>query len=505
MKLKISYLLIYSLAISNIQAQEVGYMFSMAGNEYDQFISHEHANTYDLKSSVNLNYEYAFGIAFDVNGERRDYKYMKLTHNGIDVKKSKTDYPEKIDLKFFKKFIIGGDTLITVADTTINQKQKFKKYIILGKTDETENYLLFQRKLKNKTQFYLKNKQTDVWLLINYRFDLDFQNEVVSLFEHLPYIKLKKASFGSKDIKNLIKSVRYYERYKANKNFYFSSLMNDVTDTAKMTYYCQVENLVDSKWTVSFYNKHGQKLLEGEYSDVAPLTKHGSLKWFYPDGKVRKKAQFIDGDLDGSYLVYNHDGTKHCTYKHTKKGDMQVLSIFDNKGVEQTKNIKKHTYYDYINDRTLNIQYEYNKLDKISYVDKASGVKYYLLTDFPASSKTKVDLDYPKNELKEGIEGMVRIKIMLDEKGDILNYKVLPTSDGQFIKPSTDFLLNKESMKFKPAANIEGKVKSEFIYTVMYQIHRTIIRSNYDFMFHHNMMMQHQMMMTPQISVPTGF
>nr|WP_262896905.1 energy transducer TonB [Fulvivirga sediminis] len=183
---------------------------------------------------------------------------------------------------------------------------------------------------------------------------------------------------------------------------------------------------------------------------------------------------------------------------------MKVLSIFDNKGVEQTKDIKKHTYYDYINDRTLNIQYKYNKLNKISYVDNASGVKYYLLTDIPASSKIKVDLDYPQKELKEGKEGMVRIRIMLDEKGGILDYKVLSTVDGQFIKPSVDLLLNKESIKFKPAANFEGKVKSEFIYTVMYKIHRTIIHSNYDFMFHHNMMMQQQMM-TPQISPPTGY
>ncbi|MBL3659095.1 energy transducer TonB [Fulvivirga sediminis] len=453
---------------------------------------------------MNLNYEYASGIAFDFNGKSREYKYMILTHNSIKVKKSKADYPEKIDLKLFKKFIIGGDTLITVADTVINQKRKFKKYIILGKTDETENYLLFQRKLKNKTKYYLKNKQTDEWLEVNYRFDLDFQTEVVSLFEHVPYIKLKRASFGYNDIKNLIKSVRYYERYKANKSLYFSSLMNDVTDTEKMTYYCQVENLVGSIWTISFYNKQGQKLLKGEYSNVAPLTKHGNHKWFYPDGKIRKEAQFIEGDLDGSYLVYNHDGTKHCTFKYTKNGDMKVLSIFDNKGVEQTKDIKKHTYYDYINDRTLNIQYKYNKLNKISYVDNASGVKYYLLTDIPASSKIKVDLDYPQKELKEGKEGMVRIRIMLDEKGGILDYKVLSTVDGQFIKPSVDLLLNKESIKFKPAANFEGKVKSEFIYTVMYKIHRTIIHSNYDFMFHHNMMMQQQMM-TPQISPPTGY
>ncbi len=506
MNFKTSYLLIiFSLAISNIQAQEVGYMFSMGGNEYDQFISHEHANTYDLKSSVNLNYDFVSGMAFDLDGNGQEYNYMKLTHNGIDVKKTKTDYPEKIDLKLFSKFTLGGDTLITIADTVLNLKPKFRKYIILGKTDETEDYLLFQQKLKNKTRYYLKNKHTNKWLVINYRFDHDFQNEVVSLFDHVPYIKLKKTSFGYNDINALVKSVRYYEKYKANESFYFNSLMSDVADTARMSYYCQVENLVDSLWTISFYNKKGQKLLKGEYSNVAPLTKHGKLEWFYPDGKIRKEAEFVDGDLEGSYLVYNHDGTKHCTFKYTKKGNMKVLSIFDDNGVEQTKDIEKHTYYDYINDRTLNIRYEYNKLDKISYVDTKTGIKYYLLTDLPASSKTKVDLEYPQNELKKGIEGMVRIKIILDEKGGILEYKVLSTTDRQFIKPSTDFLLSKESMKFKPAANTRGKVKSEFIYTVMYQIHRTIIRSNYDFMFHHNMMMQQQMMMTPQISAPTGF
>jgi len=504
MKLKYLTLITFFSMFLFINAQEIGYSFSIDGQEMDQMINHEHAEIYDLSSSVNVNYEGANGYAFDVKGNKIEFNDMRLSYQNVKYMDTESNFLKKIDLNLFKKFIIAGDTLITVADTLLNNKKKFKKFVTIGKVDETKKYELYKLELKNKTKYYLKNKQTKVWKYINYKFNKDFQDEIVSLFTYIPYIKLKKTNFNYNDIKSLVKTVRYYENYKAGNNLYFNSCMSTVTDKSQMSYYSKIDNIKDSIWDLSFYNKQGVKTFKGQYSSIDPLTKQGKMEWYYPDGKIRKKAKFINDDLKDYYTSFNHDGSKHNTFKITKKGKIKVLSIFNDKEEEQKENIKTHTYYDYVNERNLDIEYENNKLDKVSYLDKDSNIRYFLLTDTPSSYKTKIALEFPEEELKSGIEGMIRIKILLDNNGEILTYKVLPSVDTQFTKPTIDFILNSKHVKFKPAKNENKKVNSEFIYSIAYKIHKTINRSS-NMMFHQMMFQQQMMMQQMQMSRPTGF
>lgn len=89
-----------------------------------------------------------------------------------------------------------------------------------------------------------------------------------------------------------------------------------------------------------------------------------------------------------------------------------------------------------------------------AYSQDAEGV-YAKVDEAPAPTKTAKPV-YPTDLKREGVEGIVALSCVIDEKGDVISVRVNKSSDPRFEAPAREAL---QKWKFKPAKKDGKEVK----------------------------------------------
>ena len=74
---------------------------------------------------------------------------------------------------------------------------------------------------------------------------------------------------------------------------------------------------------------------------------------------------------------------------------------------------------------------------------------------------------YPKEELKNKIEGKVYISVLIDENGNVKNAFDYSSVNSSFVRAASEAI---KKVKFKPAENYGAKVKSKIIIPVQFRL-----------------------------------
>ncbi len=239
----------------------------------------------------------------------------------------------------------------------------------------------------------------------------------------------------------------YYEngiiKSKGNrKNFELDSIWTFYSDSGKVV--LQITYLEGKKNGIrrTFYE---DEVIEENFTDD---VKQGFTYYYYPNGKIRKEVNFVDGLEEGTGKEYSADDGRVIKMIYYKKGftiDIEYVNRIDKAGMKQGKwkffypngvirlegeykNDTKHGYFkEYSEDGNLLLTSKY--IDGILQEDVAELVKLEIKTEYYSDGNVKIVASY-KNDVPEGIrreysqEGEI-IKGYVFKKGSVVGEGII--------------------------------------------------------------------------------
>lgn len=218
-------------------------------------------------------------------------------------------------------------------------------------------------------------------------------------------------------------------------------------------------------YLVTDYYITGEKQMEGQFLNPEMNIKTGLFTWYYRNGNKKEEANFKNRVYFGDYQSWYENGNKKLVGEYLKNkqyayqpGELKIDSFWDSTGVQLVKN-GNGAYYscsdmagcvrgnlfkglktgiwtgrDKMTHLGFEEEYKKGKLLWGKSVDSL-GNQYtydidYLLPDFNFQGMTfleyiKNNLHYPSIAYKNGIEGRIYIEFLIDEKGNLVDAKVI--------------------------------------------------------------------------------
>jgi len=73
--------------------------------------------------------------------------------------------------------------------------------------------------------------------------------------------------------------------------------------------FCRIDQKTGAKWIrMDYYFKTMQLQMKGTYCSLTPETEDGYFEWYYPNGSLRHKGNYVNGMHTGEHLWYNEKG-----------------------------------------------------------------------------------------------------------------------------------------------------------------------------------------------------
>lgn len=361
-----------------------------------------------------------------------------------------------------------------------------------------------------------------------------FAEAALEYFSDVPYLKERIESYGLSydDMMTLIKVKEYHYKTGTENTVHFGKYWQEVQAHDKFNYAMKLLENKDSIYTVEYSKQDGTLLYRANYSSFYPNTKNGLFTSYYPTGKVRKEDTFKNDDLLESKIYFeNGNLAKHYqvitqkifSYGNYKdKKTVKWIEINDENG---TSLLKEGVNGEVITKINGNIIHENFENAKVTSAYRGATEKTYLFTNFDKSLNISglqkklslffVDKEY-SNAINENSEGKLLVLFTINEKGKVIEHKVLNRLHSEINTWVNTFLENYcnssySNFKFKKNTLAGEKVAYEVVIPISFSINRFYRQSaNYyydPFFMQNHFQMQNQMMMNniPKPPVFNGF
>lgn len=88
----------------------------------------------------------------------------------------------------------------------------------------------------------------------------------------------------------------------------------------------------DGVWHVEDFYKNGRLQMSGAFADKEMERHHGAFQWFYPDGKLKQKADYANGTQVGEEFLYYQNGQLDTYYKFDIQGKLVDQAFYQEDG-----------------------------------------------------------------------------------------------------------------------------------------------------------------------------
>jgi len=527
--------------ITTFSQTKVGYLFDINATPIEGYYNQLFYQPKQKIEIINQQNSFAPGSYYNKSGKKIN-GFIKYENKKIWFKKGLKMATKKLKPIEINTLTIGVDSFFTIKNfrykTSIRRKPEFVKY--LGEINDYTfvNYYHFTSDFAlagtpNLTETILVKGKTDtIWNKFP-KGKTNFKTIALKHFGQVPYLKFKIQSgdFTRSDLKQLVKTAIYYNKYKNSEPLYFNRYWKESRTVKLNGYTANIRSLQDSIWTIEYF-KDQVKLYEMSYSSIFPMIKTGDCKAFYSCGKIKQTNRYADNRLLSVKTSDGHENLKRYYEYNEDQKDQDVdpdffLQTPVNKSYKYCKINKKHSITDSLcysiklNDtilkRELVQRFENYKLVESYFWE--DSCKVYQIVDPMYKFKIKKaqaaftffintkELDLQKCA---NTEGLILVKIRTDKKGYIEKYKILNKLHHRLELLLINFLENQQGandcpmLRFKPFKVGKEKVACEFVIPFDFST-KQFYKAPVSYFWHHNHFFNHQfhqINMTPKFTPP---
>lgn len=401
--------------------------------------------------------------------------------------------------KTFGKAVVKEESFVEVIANT--PKYKLYKHTKLAFSGPTETYVIKTDTSKLLTSIF--NQET----LLSYFGDCKVLRKQIS-----------NRYFKVEDLPSISKIYEYDQKYTAQKKIYYSDSWDEQNDSASASYYAKITNVKDTIWELTFYDMKGVSLYQGHFASFSPVLRHGEFQWFFPNGRVRKKATFKNDEIVGEVSEYYTNGNLHYTYcyKRNRPKYSRILDM-DGKDILSNDGNGGENLFDSISNNQLGMRYKDHKLTLCSFLDN-QGKNGFLQSEENAQLKSinsvqrqvNRHITYPEKSIKEYRHGLILVLFVVDTEGKTTDFHIIKGLDSECNNLVTKFINDqKDDIEWWPAIMKEKPIAQEIIVPFQFEITGMTIGNNSryynnDWMWR---MQQQQMFNQPKLNLPrpSGF
>jgi len=185
----------------------------------------------------------------------------------------------------------------------------------------------------------------------------------------------------------------------------------------------------------------GQIQMTGTYRSIRPDYKEGLFTYWYENGNKQAECEYKDNELNGHYSEWYENGSQK-TSQYFKKGILNGTYQSWNNDSNPKLNVqyvdgKRHGYFIsyYPNGKPVRKDlYENDELiEGKCFNEKEEPVAYFPYIIMPAfnggitalRSFIQKEMQYPRNALRSGVQGVVITRFTVDENGNIRGAEVI--------------------------------------------------------------------------------
>ncbi|MEM1134457.1 MAG: hypothetical protein AAGI07_01365 [Bacteroidota bacterium] len=538
MKKPLCFLGLFLFLISPFYAQiPIGHYYDNNGTPFHGYFD---PIEYSPRKQLNLSHQsrgFRKGHYYDKEGNKHNGE-IKFDINRIYFRMHNGEEEEKIKAKDVKSFVIEIDSffvprIINGYDYDGYFESRIQNRFFQHISETSTLTLAKEYILTNRMQGYFntayyvnlnKSKKKDgspVWTRVP-EGKKEFRQAALQYFGHIPYLpeKLENKEFTFSSLLSLVKTNEYFEKYQANEPIYFDKNWQETTEKEKAVYRGDIENLVDSVWTISYY-QGDTKLYSGNYTAFLPSRFYDTFTAYYPDGTPRKitlyKANkprqvttyFPNGNVHYQYEVFKSIQTPGIVHKNFK-----IVNTPEGNNLLTSKPFEEH----FIDETTGREIINFFKLEQLKYsYHIQNGEKIYQANDaalIPRINKLNTRLSRFKNLMNDiffdnfdDIQGTIILLVTVDEKGYVssckrlnaLNQKVDSMTD-EFLRTNIHPVDNKSAKLGKYLVNDEP-VKYEMVVPLNISITKFLKRPTNAFNYYPDHFMFHQQMMHQNMNI----
>lgn len=504
----------------------IGFNYDLNGkplNGYYDALTYSHQKSIIYSHNSN---SFEIGYYYD-NDLNKVEGLIKFDDDKILFKNRNGTGREKLKPDEINSFIIGIDSFYVTSNFYYKDKLRTKSEFVQYIT--TIDTLIFAKNYNfpsGVSQTYGGNPPVVETYLVQMKnsnewdnfSEFNFRKTADKYFGHIPFLseKIKIGDFDDNNPRSLIKMADYYYRYQNGQPIYLDKYWQELTGEKNSMYKSSIDNKEDSIWTISYFHDD-IKIYQGNYSSFFPNLRDGVFISYYSNGNERSRTYYKNNKQKENKLFYPNGKLKYhyniIGDSTSKKNINRVLytTALSPDGEELINNGLSR----YIEKDTIKAGYEYQtffrdkKIHSVFRMMKKDTV--YLLTDPEYNFKLnslqdkftrfmgEMNID---EALSENAQGTVLVSFVIDPKGNVLDYRILNSINGQLDLTVKSFVLNrvyrKDELghKFKPFKIHRKKHFCEVVIPFEFDIvryYRALAYNNQNLNFHNQMMMQQMM------------
>ena len=367
-----------SFSQSPIINYEIGYYFDINDIFIQGYFERDYKPEERLNVKMVLGEDFSPGYYFDsLNNKVSGLINYSQTKTSFNFKKNEKDISKEIKPKDCKGYVIGLDSFTLISDFNIFR-------VLATSTIHEPQFAEVIDQIGNLT-FY-KNVHAKENVIITYLVRSDTSDKLISFPNNInkfseiapPYFadfdvlenKIKEKQFTNNDIPVLVKILKYYLFYQDNKKIFYNSSWDEIEDTTSSAYYAKIISIKDSIFEMNYYFKNGTPIRKGYYYSFYPNKKHGEFLWYYPDGTIRKKINYIKNEKKSETTFYRNS-TIHFQITNFKSDlTFENVNTIDGKSVLNENGNGIDEFYDSIAGKKLYFVFEKHILKNSFYISK---------------------------------------------------------------------------------------------------------------------------------------
>lgn len=518
----VSFLLIFLPGFSqNVDDYQIGYYWDLNGKMIDGYYDFTTEFKRPLKIKTVVGDYYTPGSYYTIgNIKKAGLLKYRLTDSNVKFKENESARAKTIDPLDCRAYVIGPDsfavirnfsvpgvfgiaTLITTDEfaEVIDQVgdfvfYKYNQVSTMGSPGGTFYIVRNIKTVETETFSDKKNKANDLWKSIFNKFD----------------VKFTTLESAEEDIPSIIKRLKYALKYKNKEKIYFSDSWDEITDSSKSFYYAEVVSVKDTVLHLAYFFNNHTPIYEADFYSFYPHRKTGTLVWFYPNGRIRKKALYIKNVLQNTATYYPNGNLHYAFIMKRKK--LYYNKVHAENGVKLIDSLGNgsEVFYDSISNISINYEFKKHRLMAAYYFNERNekvfrfAKKSASFVDFYYFQNNLTELaPYPQKSLINKKHGFALLKCTVEANGNVTKFEIVKSVDA-----ATDSLINQAVIKFKAnkswfaAKYQKTRVKQEIIIPIDFSIEAFSSYIN-NYYYNNNFMFQQQMMQNmkpPVMNVP---
>lgn len=458
-KLFVLFVMLIAVAVQshsqvNSPNKALGMYFDINEIPIDNYIDFDYSPKDAFYITFKTDGEFVPGVYYDLNGEKISCN-IKQSNLSTNVYYKSGGLETLLSPSNCSGYVVGLDSFIVINNFQIDRalvKQTIKEPNWAQVITKTKNYTLlkhvYQKMVNNNfiTTYIVKNDSSQLTSLFEEKTYLQFFGDFAAISD-----SLKKTRLTEDNIVSFAKHYDFKERYEKNERIYYSQTLDELRTPDNAAYYARIKGLNQLVWELEFFDTSNSLIFTGHFSSLFPRVKHGEFIWFYPDGSIRKKVNYKKNEIDGSVTEYFPNGKIHYVYKvpfdaSEERNYSKVINI-EGKDVLDGKGNGVEVIHDSINNRQITRRFISNRLNSSTFQDENKNTilqqgdyNTYIRSVTPFHRRLRKDVKFPEEAFKIYKQGLVLIRFLVDNNGNIKSYNIIKGMGNQFDNQLLTFL-----------------------------------------------------------------